>query len=53
MMTKFETNHDYGFNDEIENKSKFKKKTLRAKLEIKTMRIKVKILVNERTTLRF
>ena len=25
MMTKFETNHDYGFNDEIENKSKFKK----------------------------
>ena len=29
------------------------KKTLRAKLEIKTMRIEVKILVNERTTLRF
>jgi hypothetical protein len=29
------------------------KKTLRAELEIKTMKIKVKIFVNERTTLRF
>jgi hypothetical protein len=39
------TNHNYGFNDEIENKSKFDKKN-QQKLKIKIMRTKVEISVN-------